>query len=45
MNNLEMIKDLRALTQAGMKDCKEALIESNFNLQKAVDIIKTKVVS
>lgn len=37
-----MIRELRALTQAGMKDCKEALEESNWDLQKAVDIVKTK---
>ena len=42
MSNTEMIRDLRAITQAGMKDCKEALEESNWNLQKAVDIIKAK---
>lgn len=42
MNNTEMIKELRALTQAGMKDCKDALEESNWNLDQAVDIVKKK---
>lgn len=42
MSNTDLIKDLRALTQAGMKDCKEALEEAGWDLQKAVDIVKTK---
>lgn len=42
MSNTDLIKELRVLTQAGMKDCKEALEEANWNLQQAVDIVKTK---
>lgn len=42
MTNTDMIKELRALTQAGMKDCKDALEEANWDLQKAVDIVKIK---
>jgi elongation factor Ts len=42
MSNTDLIKELRALTQAGMKDCKESLEEANWDLQKAVDLIKTK---
>lgn len=42
MTNTDLIKELRALTQAGMKDCKEALEEAAWDLQKAVDIVKTK---
>ena len=42
MSNTELIKELRALTQAGMKDCREALEEANWDLQKAVDIVKIK---
>ena len=42
MSNMELIKELRALTQAGMKDCKESLEEAGWDLQKAVDIVKTK---
>lgn len=42
MSNIDMIKELRALTSAGMKDCKEALEEANWDLSAAVDIIKVK---
>jgi len=42
MSNTDMIRDLRALTQAGMKDCKDALVETNWDLDKAVDLIKTR---
>jgi len=42
MSNTELIKELRALTQAGMKDCREALEEAGWDLQKAVDVIKVK---
>lgn len=42
MSNTELIKELRNLTQAGMKDCNDALKEAGGDLQKAVDIIKTK---
>lgn len=42
MSNTELIKELRALTQAGMKDCKDALEESGWDLQKAVDAVKVK---
>lgn len=42
MTNTELIRELRALTSAGMKDCKDALDESGWDLQKAVDIVKIK---
>lgn len=42
MNNNELIRELRALTSAGIKDCVEALKQSNWNLQAAVDIVKVK---
>ncbi len=42
MSNTELIKELRALTQAGMKDCKDALEEAGWDIQKAVDIVKVK---
>jgi len=42
MNKAELLKELRARTQAGMKDCHDALAEANDDLEKAVDIIKTK---
>jgi elongation factor Ts len=37
-----MVKELRELTGAGMMDCKKALEESNGDLQKAVDVLRTK---
>lgn len=42
MSNTELIKELRAITQAGMKDCKDALEEASWDLQKAIDIVKVK---
>ena len=42
MSNMELIKELRALTSAGMKDCKDALEETGWDLQKAVDAVKVK---
>jgi len=37
-----MVKELRELTGAGMMDCKKALEESGGDMQKAVDILRTK---
>lgn len=45
INKTELIKELRALTQAGMKDCKDSLEEVGWNLQKAVDAVKAKGLS
>jgi len=42
MSNIELIKELRELTSAGMSNCKKALEESNWDLEKAVDLIKIK---
>jgi elongation factor Ts len=42
MNKTEMIKELRNLTSAGMNDCREAIEQSGGDLQRAVDLIKTK---
>jgi elongation factor Ts len=42
MSNMELIKQLRELTAAGMADCKSALEETNWDLQKAVDVVKVK---
>ena len=41
-NKSQLISELREITQAGMKDCSDALKEAGYDLQKAVDIIKTK---
>ncbi len=37
-----MIKELREKTSAGMMDCKKALVESNGDIDKAVDILREK---
>jgi len=42
MASIELIKQLRTLTNAGMADCKSALDESQDDLQKAIDIIKVR---
>ncbi len=38
----EMIKELREKTQAGMLDCKKALIECGGDMEKAVDYLRKK---
>jgi elongation factor Ts len=38
----EMIKELREKTQAGMLDCKKALVETNGDMEKAVDSLRKK---
>jgi len=38
----QSIKELRERTQAGMSDCKSALVESEGDLEKAVEIIQKK---
>ena len=38
----EMIKELRAATNAGVLDCRKALQESNGDFQKAVDWLREK---
>lgn len=42
MSNVELIKELRNRTQAGMKDCSDALKEANYDLEKATDLVKAK---
>jgi elongation factor Ts len=37
-----MVKDLRELTGAGMMDCKKALTEADGDMDKAVDVLRTK---
>ena len=39
---LEDIKKLRALTGAGLGDCKKALAEANGNMEEAIEIIRKK---
>ena len=38
----EMIKELREKTQAGMVDCKKALVETGCDMEKAVDFLRKK---
>ncbi|MCK6539300.1 MAG: translation elongation factor Ts [Anaerolineales bacterium] len=38
----EMIKELRAATNAGVLDCRKALMEANGDFQKAVDWLREK---
>jgi len=37
-----MVKELRERTQAGMADCKNALVEAQGDMEKAVEIILKK---
>ena len=37
-----MVKQLREKTGAGMMDCKQALVECNADIDKAVDFLRTK---
>ncbi len=38
----KMVKELRDKTNAGMMDCKKALLESDGDLEKAVDFLRLK---
>jgi elongation factor Ts len=40
--DLELIKELRAKTSAGIVDCKKALAEANNDLEKAIEILREK---
>lgn len=37
-----MVKELREMTGAGMMECKKALVEADGNLDKAVDVLRTR---
>jgi elongation factor Ts len=39
---MEMIKELREKTLVGMMDCKKALIESDGDMEKAIEILRKK---
>ena len=41
-NTIELIKALRERTGAGMMDCKHALEENNYDIEKAVDSLREK---
>ena len=38
----QMVKELREMTQAGMMDCKKALVEADGNMDKAVEWLREK---
>jgi elongation factor Ts len=40
--NAQAIKELRERTQAGMSDCKSALVEAEGDMEKAIEIIQKK---
>jgi elongation factor Ts len=40
--NMQQVKELRDRTQAGLNDCRSALIEADCDMDKAVDIILKK---
>ncbi len=41
----QQVKDLRDRTGAGMMDAKQALVEANADIEKAIDILRTKGLS
>lgn len=41
----KMVSELRALTSAGMMECKKALVEANGNQEEAVEILRKKGVA
>ena len=45
MADIEKIKKLRSLSGAGFKDCSAALIESNGQIDKAIEILRVKGIS
>lgn len=45
MSNQELLRELRNITSAGMKDCQEALKACNFDLNQAIDMVKAKGLS
>ena len=42
MISAQMVKELRETTGAGMMDCKTALVETNGDMEKAVDYLREK---
>ena len=39
---MDMVKELRERTGAGMADCKKALTENNNDIEKAIDFLREK---
>ncbi|QSZ28241.1 translation elongation factor Ts [Aceticella autotrophica] len=42
MITAQQVKELRERTGAGMMDCKKALVDSNGDIEKAIDILREK---
>ena len=42
MISAQMVKELRETTGAGMMDCKKAMVETNGDMEKAVDYLREK---
>jgi elongation factor Ts len=40
-----LVKELRETTGAGMLDCKKALVETEGNIEKAIDLLREKGLS
>ena len=38
----QMVKELREMTQAGMMDCKKALVEAEGEMEKAIEWLREK---
>lgn len=43
--NAQLVKQLREMTDAGMMDCKKALVETNGDIDKAVEYLREKGLS
>lgn len=41
----EMVKELRGITSAGVSDCKNALVEADGDMEKAIEILREKGLS
>ena len=42
MVTAQQVKELRETTCAGMMDCKKALVETNGDMEKAIDYLREK---
>ena len=38
----EMVKNLRKLTSAGMMECKKALVETEGDIEKAIELLRKR---
>ena len=42
MVTAQQVKELRERTWVGMSDCKNALVEANWDMDQAIDILRKK---